>query len=71
MSDSQTLAIKKEPVTNDEHEPLLEAKLPEHSSEGKPPTHTTFYGYWEMTIFSFLNIFHKTILDKGDCKMTL
>merc|ERR1719270_1051516 len=44
LSDSQTLATKKETsVINDEHEPLLEAKLPEHSSEGKPPTHTTFY----------------------------
>lgn len=27
----------------DEKEPLLEAKLPEHASEGKPPVQTTFY----------------------------
>jgi len=26
-----------------EKEPLLEAKLPEHATEGKPPTQTTFY----------------------------
>ncbi len=26
-----------------ENEPLLEVKLPEHASEGKPPTQTTFY----------------------------
>lgn len=47
--DSQTLAATKKeqqetsPIVNDEHEPLLEVKLPEHSSEGKPPTQTTFY----------------------------
>merc|ERR1712203_795208 len=47
--DSQTLAATKKeqqetsPILNDEHEPLLEVKLPEHSSEGKPPTQTTFY----------------------------
>ena len=29
--------------TKKEEEPLLEVQLPEHATEGKPPTHATFY----------------------------